>query len=67
MKIEPKSFGCGVAVGALVMFIVCGALLLAGALLMRKRAAFDRAKSDPPSAFCPVVGDEAVTRILTVC
>ena len=65
MKLDPKSFGCGLAVGAALMLIICVALLLAAAMVMRERSASGRAaKSNSAPAFCPVVGDEAVTAIL---
>ncbi|MEI2724690.1 MAG: hypothetical protein V9H26_14460 [Verrucomicrobiota bacterium] len=61
MKLEPKSFGCGLAVGALTMLVVCVGLVLAAALVIHQREAKASAKSYPASAFCPLVGDEAVT------
>ena len=65
MKIELKSFGCGVAVGALAMLVVCVALLVAAAMVMQKRQAMGSpTQSHPASAFCPLVGDEAVTSVL---
>lgn len=64
MKLDSKSFGCGVAVGAMAMFVVCVALLLAAAVVMQEREAKATAKSDPDSAFCALVGDEAVTSVL---
>ncbi len=65
MKLDSKSFGCGVAVGALAMLFICGALLLAAAMVMQKRQALaSPAQSYPATAFCPLVGDEAVTRVL---
>jgi CubicO group peptidase (beta-lactamase class C family) len=65
MKLDGKSFGCGLVVGAFRMLIVCVALLWAAALVMQKRGAEASApKSYPASAFCPVVGDEAVTSAL---
>ena len=65
MKLELKSFGCGLAAGALAMFVVCVALLLAAAMVVQKRTGkASPAKSYPASAVCPVVGDEAVTQIL---
>lgn len=65
MKMDLKSFGCGLAVGALVMLVLCVALVLVVALVMQKRAATaTTAKSYPASAFCPLVGDEAVTSVL---
>jgi hypothetical protein len=39
MKIDRKSFGCGLAVGAFLMLVVCVTLLLAAALVMQKREA----------------------------
>lgn len=64
MKPDSKSFGCGLAVGALAMLGVCVALLLVAAMVMQKREAKAAAKSHPASAFCPLVGDEAVTSVL---
>ena len=65
MKLDGESFGCGLVVGAFLMLIVCVALLWAAALVMQKRGAEASApKSYPASAFCPVVGDEAVTSAL---
>ena len=47
------------------MLVVCVALLLAAAMVMQKRAAkVSSAKSYSASAFCPLAGDEAVTRAL---
>ncbi len=65
MKLDSKSFGCGLAVGALAMLVVCVALLLAAAMVMQKREAkVSQTKSYPASAFCPIVGDEVVTSVL---
>lgn len=64
MKLEPKSFGCGLAVGALTMLVVCVGLVLAAALVIHQREAKASAKSYPASAFCPLVGDEAVISAL---
>ncbi|MBI3850196.1 MAG: beta-lactamase family protein [Verrucomicrobia bacterium] len=65
MKIDTKSFGCGLAVGALVMLVFCVALLLVAVMVKQQREAkVSTAKSYPASAFCPLVGDEAVTSAL---
>lgn len=65
MKLEPKSFGCGLAVGALTMLVVCVGLVLAAALVIQQREAkATAAKSYPASAFCPLVGDEGITSAL---
>jgi CubicO group peptidase (beta-lactamase class C family) len=57
-----KSFAVGVAVGAVVMFIICVALLFAVAWVMNNRN--NAAEIGPAPAFCPVVGDEAVTEAI---
>jgi CubicO group peptidase (beta-lactamase class C family) len=65
MKLDSKSFVCGLAVGALAMLVLCVAQLLAAAMVIQKREAkVSPAKSYPGSAFCPLVGDEAVTSAL---
>lgn len=62
MKVDAKSFGLGVVVGGMVMFLVCAALLLAVAWGMNKRDEAKRLGTAP--AFCPVAGDKAVTDAL---
>ena len=62
MKLNFKSFGIGVAVGAVAMFVICVALLFAVAWAMNNREKL--AKIGPAPAFCPTVGDEAVTKAL---
>jgi len=65
MKLDSKSFGCGLAVGALAMLGAGVALLLVAALVMQKREAnVSPTKSYPAAVFCPLVGDETVTRVL---
>ena len=65
MKLDSKSFGCGLAVGALTMLVVCVGLVLAAALVIQQREAkATAAKSYPAWAFCPLVGDAAVTSAL---
>ncbi len=56
-----KSFGINLAVGTVVMLVVCAALLLTAAWAINKN------KTVPPGpapVFCPVVGDAAVTQAL---
>ncbi len=59
MKFDIKSFCFGLAAGGITMFVVCAALLLIVAWIMIKR---DHAAAAP--AFCPAVGDQAVTQAL---
>jgi CubicO group peptidase (beta-lactamase class C family) len=65
MRIDSKSFGIGMAVGAMVMLVFCVALMLAIAWGIRAR---DKLASAPqagsPADFCPVVGDDEVTQAL---
>src|ERR1017187_6345737 len=61
MKFDLKSFGIGLVTGAIIMLVICVALLLAAAWAINKQNA---AKLGPAPAFCPVVGDEAVTQAL---
>jgi CubicO group peptidase (beta-lactamase class C family) len=62
MPIHPKSFGFGVAVGAVGMFVLCVAGLYAAAWVMRSREA--AASTGAAPALCPEVGDQAVTQAL---
>jgi CubicO group peptidase (beta-lactamase class C family) len=62
MGVQFKSFGFGLALGAAGMLVLCVLLLFAVAWVMLKRE--NAAKIDPPPAFCPAVGDEAVTGAL---
>jgi CubicO group peptidase (beta-lactamase class C family) len=62
MPLHLKSFGCGVAVGAVAMFVICAVTLFAMACAMRAREQAARIGAAP--AFCPAVGDQAVTQAL---
>jgi CubicO group peptidase (beta-lactamase class C family) len=64
MKMDGKSFWIGLAVGAVVMLVVCLVLLFATAALMLKHKRAIAAKSYPATALCPLAGDAAVTDIL---
>lgn len=61
MNFDLKSFGIGLVAGAVIMLVVCVGLLLAAAWTINKNKA---ARLGPAPSFCPVVGDEAVTRVL---
>src|SRR5260221_4021223 len=65
MKLDAKSFGCGLAVGAVGMLVIGVVVVLVTATVMLKRQteASDSQKS-PASAFCPLAGDEALTTLL---
>jgi CubicO group peptidase (beta-lactamase class C family) len=62
MSIQFKSFGIGLAVGAVAMFVLCAAALFAVAWIMNRRD--NAAKEASAPAFCPAAGDEAVTQVL---
>src|SRR5437870_4873525 len=65
MQLDIKSFVWGLAVGVILMLVVCGAVLLGTAAVMVKRQAKVSApESDSLSAFCPLAGDEGVTSLL---
>jgi CubicO group peptidase (beta-lactamase class C family) len=57
-----KSFGLGVAAGAVAMFIFCVVALFVVAWFMNQRS--NAAAVGPTPAFCPAAGDEAVTQLL---
>jgi CubicO group peptidase (beta-lactamase class C family) len=62
MHLDPKSFAIGLVAGAVLMFILCVALLLVAAWIIRHDD--QRAKTSPVRAFCPVEGDSVVTQAL---
>jgi CubicO group peptidase (beta-lactamase class C family) len=62
MALHLKSFGFGVAVGAVAMFLICVVALFATAWVMRARE--EAAGVGVAPAFCPVAGDAAVTGVL---
>jgi CubicO group peptidase (beta-lactamase class C family) len=62
MSIHFKSFGIGLVVGAVAMFLLCVVSLSAVASIMNRRNNAARTASAP--AVCPVIGDEAVTQVL---
>ena len=62
MHIELKSLGIGLVAGAIVMLAICVALLLTAAWAMNKHKT---TALGPAPAFCPVAGDETMTRALT--
>jgi CubicO group peptidase (beta-lactamase class C family) len=64
MKIDGTSFWIGLLAGAVVMLVVCVALLFATAAVMLKHQRDRAAKSYPATALCPLAGDTAVTDIL---
>lgn len=61
MNFDFKSFGIGLVAGAVIMLVICGGLLLAAAWTINQHKL---ARMGPAPAFCPVVGDEAVTQAL---
>lgn len=61
MTFDLKSFGIGLIAGAVIMLVLCVGLLLAAAWTINK---YKLARLGPAPAFCPVVGDEAVTQAL---
>jgi CubicO group peptidase (beta-lactamase class C family) len=64
MKIDGNSFGIGLVVGAVIMLVVCAALLFITAAVMLKHQRAITAKSYPATALCPLAGDAAITGIL---
>ena len=64
MKLDAKSFGCGLVAGVLVGVLV-GFLLLLGVAVMKSREKAGRDQFAASStSFCPTVGDERVTQAL---
>jgi CubicO group peptidase (beta-lactamase class C family) len=61
MNFDIKSFGLGLVAGAAVMLVICVGLLLATAWTINQHKL---ARLGPAPAFCPAVGDEAVTQAL---
>ena len=61
MNFDFKSFGIGLVAGAVIMLVICVGLLLAAAWTINQHKL---ARLGPAPAFCPVVGDEAVTQAL---
>jgi CubicO group peptidase (beta-lactamase class C family) len=61
MNFDIKSFGLGLVAGAAIMLVICVGLLLAAAWTINKHKL---ARLGPAPAFCPLVGDEAVTQAL---
>ncbi|HEU5396004.1 MAG TPA: serine hydrolase domain-containing protein [Verrucomicrobiae bacterium] len=61
MHLDFKSFGIGLAVGAVAMLVVGLALLFTAAWAINKNKA---AAAGPAPAFCPAAGDPAVTQLL---
>jgi CubicO group peptidase (beta-lactamase class C family) len=65
MKIDFRSFGMGMAVGAGGMFAICVAIVLIMASVIRARdKSISALQVNSPVGFCPVAGDEAVTQEL---
>jgi CubicO group peptidase (beta-lactamase class C family) len=62
MGIHLKSFGIGAAVGAVAMFVIGAVSLFSVAWVMRARDI--AASTGTAQAFCPAVGDPAVTQAL---
>jgi CubicO group peptidase (beta-lactamase class C family) len=61
MNFHLKSFGLGLVAGAVIMLVICVGLLLAAAWTINKHKL---SRLGPAPAFCPVVGNEAVTQAL---
>lgn len=61
MKFDPKSFCAGLAVGVVLMLVLCVLLLVVAAWAIQRQRT---ARLGPAPAFCPVVGDNAVTQAL---
>jgi len=64
MNLDLKSLIIGLVAGGIVMFVLCVVLLFATAALMLKHQKAATANRYPPTAACPVTGDEAVTTAL---
>jgi CubicO group peptidase (beta-lactamase class C family) len=62
ISIHFKSFGIGLFAGAVAMFVLCVVSLFAVAWIMNHRNNAAKIASAPD--FCPMAGDEAVTRAL---